>query len=83
MSYKPLQLKDLVGTIIASLVDNPDEIEIEESSGERTIVLNVRVLAEDIGKVVGKRGHIIENIRNLVKNIASREQKRINIWILD
>ena len=63
-------MKELVEYIARSLVDNPDRVEVtEHTSGGRTIV-NLRVGAGDMGRVIGKQGRIAQAIRNLLKVAA-------------
>ena len=58
---------ELVETIAKALVDNPDEVSVKEVSGDQTIVLELRVHADDMGKVIGKQGRITKTIRAVVK----------------
>ena len=51
-------LKDLVEYLAKALVDNPDDVEVAEISGEQTVVLELRVAKEDLGKVIGKQGAV-------------------------
>ena len=58
---------ELVETIAKALVDNPDEVSVKEVSGDQTIVLELRVHADDMGKVIGKQGRIAKAIRTIIK----------------
>lgn len=75
-------MKELVEYIAKSLVDNPDEVEVREVEGERATVLEIRVAADDMGKVIGKQGKIAKSIRTLTKATAAKEGKRVAVEIM-
>ncbi len=75
-------LKELVEYIAKSLVDSPDEVEVTEIEGERSIIIELRVAADDMGKVIGKQGKIAKSIRTLTRARATKEGKRVVVEIL-
>lgn len=75
-------MKELVEFIAKSLVDNPDEVEVTEIEGERSIILELRVAPDDMGKVIGKQGKIAKSIRTLTRAAATKEGKRVVVEIL-
>ncbi|QGT99962.1 KH domain RNA binding protein YlqC [Candidatus Syntrophocurvum alkaliphilum] len=75
-------MKDLVELIARSLVDNPDEVDVQEVEGDRSIILELRVAPDDMGKVIGKQGKIAKSIRTLTKAAAAKEGKRVAVEIM-
>lgn len=75
-------MKELLETIAKSLVDYPDEVSVNEVEGEKSIILELRVSQEDMGKVIGKQGRIAKAIRVVVKAAAVKEDKRVVVEIL-
>lgn len=75
-------MKELLETIAKSLVDYPEEVSVNEIEGEKSIILELRVAASDMGKVIGKQGRIAKSIRTVVKAAAVKENKRVVIEIL-
>ncbi len=73
----------IVDFIVKTLVDNPDKVEIKTIEGERTVIIELKVGAEDIGKVIGKQGRIARAIRTILAAVASKIGKRITLEILD
>jgi predicted RNA-binding protein YlqC (UPF0109 family) len=66
-------LRELVELIAKSLVDNPGEVQVNEICGEQSVILELRVAPEDMGKVIGKQGRIAKAIRTVVKAAATKE----------
>lgn len=75
-------MKELLETIAVSLVDFPDQVSVNEVEGEKSIILELRVAKEDMGKVIGKQGRIAKAIRTVVKAAAVKENKRVVVEIL-
>ena len=76
-------LKELIEFIAKSLVDKPDQVEVAEISGEQTVVLELRVAKEDLGKVIGKQGRTVKAMRALLSAASSKLHKRADLEILE
>ncbi|MEN6389414.1 MAG: KH domain-containing protein [Syntrophomonas sp.] len=74
-------MKDLLEYIAKNLVDDPDQVSVKESNGEKAIVLELTVAADDMGKVIGKQGKIAKSIRTITKAAAAKEGKRVTVEI--
>jgi predicted RNA-binding protein YlqC (UPF0109 family) len=75
-------MEELVRTIAKSLVDNPDAVDVRTVEEDDEIVIELRVSESDMGKVIGKQGRIAKAIRTVVKAVATRENKRVSVEIL-
>ncbi|MGC6366628.1 MAG: KH domain-containing protein [Candidatus Marinamargulisbacteria bacterium] len=75
-------MKDLVDYIVKSLVDNPEFVVVNETSGSSVIILEISVGSTDIGKVIGKEGRIANAIRTIVKAAAAKSDKKVTVEIL-
>jgi predicted RNA-binding protein YlqC (UPF0109 family) len=75
-------VRELVEIIAKSLVDNPDDVQVNEIAGEQSIILELKVAPEDMGKVIGKQGRIARAIRTVVKAAATKENKRVVVEII-
>ncbi|ABY92997.1 RNA-binding protein (KH domain) [Thermoanaerobacter thermohydrosulfuricus] len=73
---------ELVKTIAKALVDNPDAVEVNEIEGQQSVIIELKVAPEDMGKVIGKQGRIAQAIRTLVKAAALKEKKRVIVEII-
>lgn len=76
-------MKELVEVIAKSLVDNPNEVSVNEIQGEQSIILELKVAPEDMGKVIGKQGRIAKAIRTVVKAAAIKDDKKVVVEIID
>lgn len=75
-------MKELVQIIAKSLVDNPEAVQVKEIVGEQSIILELKVAQEDMGKVIGKQGRIAKAIRTVIKAAAIKENKRVVVEII-
>ena len=75
--------KDLVEYIAKTLVDDPSEVFVNQIEGEKSTILELRVAAEDLGKVIGKHGRIAKAIRTVLSASATKTGKRVVLEILD
>ncbi|MDR3598249.1 KH domain-containing protein [Clostridium sp.] len=75
-------MKELVEFIAKSLVEKPDEVIVDEVNGEHSIILELKVAPEDMGKIIGKQGRIAKAIRTVVKAAALKQNKRVIVEII-
>lgn len=75
-------MKELVQVIAMSLVDHPEEVVVTETETEKSIVVELKVAPDDMGKVIGKQGRIAKSIRTVVKAAATRDDKKVVVEIL-
>jgi hypothetical protein len=76
-------MKEFVEFIVKKLVDHPEKVSITEVKGERVTILEVRVEKEDMGKVIGKQGHIAQSIRIVLGAASMKLGKRVVLEILE
>jgi predicted RNA-binding protein YlqC (UPF0109 family) len=75
-------MKELVEIIAKSIVDKPEDVEVNEVIQEESIILELKVNKEDVGKVIGKQGRIAKAIRTVVKAAAIKEEKKVVVEII-
>jgi len=76
-------LKDLLEYLAKALVDDPESVHVEAVETDTTIVLELTVAKDDVGKVIGKQGRIARALRTIVKASAVRDGKRAIVEIVD
>ncbi len=75
-------MKELLEKIARSLVDNPDEVAVTEVDDDQSLILELRVAEDDMGKVIGKQGRIAKAIRVVMKAAAIKENKKVVVEII-
>ncbi|HHW54229.1 MAG: KH domain-containing protein [bacterium] len=75
-------MRELVEVIARALVDEPDAVTVTEDESDGKVLLELRVAPGDMGKVIGKQGRIARAIRTVVKAMATKEGKRVNLDIV-
>lgn len=76
-------MKGLTFMIAKSLVDKPDEVDLQEVIGEKTTVLELRVAKEDLGKVIGKQGKTDRAMRTILNATATKLKKWAVLEIIE
>jgi predicted RNA-binding protein YlqC (UPF0109 family) len=76
-------MKDLISFIVAKLVDQPDAVEVTERDEGDTIIIELRVAKDDLGKVIGKQGRTAKAMRSLLSAAAGKLEKRSRLEILE
>ena len=74
--------KDLVEYMVRSLVDYPDEVSVYEVDEGSSVVLEISVAESDIGRVIGKRGSVVNSMRSLLQVLAAKQGKRATLEII-
>lgn len=76
-------MKELIEMIAKALVDNPDQVVVRAIEGEQSTVLELRVAANDLGKVIGKQGRTARSIRTILGAAGMKLKRRISLEILE
>lgn len=76
-------MKETLELIINTLVDEKSSVMINEINGEKSIVYEVKVAKEDMGKIIGKQGKIAKSIRTIIKALASKKGKRVSVEFIE
>lgn len=75
-------MKELVEVLAKALVDKPEEVRVKEIIKDRTIIYELSVNQDDMGKIIGKQGRIAKSLRTVVSAAAVKENKKIVIEIM-
>ena len=76
-------LKDLLEYLAKSLVDSPDEVHVQMTETDTTVVLELSVAKDDVGKVIGKQGRTVKAMRAILNAASSKLRKRADLEILE
>jgi len=76
-------MKELVHYIATALVDHPDQVQVNETEEDDTIIIELTVAKEDLGKVIGKQGRTARAMRSLLSAAAGKINKRSRLEIME
>jgi len=76
-------MKDLVEFIARALVNEPAAVEVSEIPGEKGLVLELKVAAGDLGKVIGRQGRTARSLRTIVAAAGQKSRKRVVLEIVE
>lgn len=77
-----MALKDLAEYLIKSLADHPEKVELEEREEDDTVLIELRISSDDLGKIIGKNGNTINAIRTVLQTAASSHKKRAKLEVV-
>jgi uncharacterized protein len=77
------ELRDLVEAMAKALVDHPDQVQVFETAGEQTTVMELKVSKDDLGKVIGKQGKTARSMRTILGAASTKLKKRSILEIVD
>jgi uncharacterized protein len=69
-------LKNLVSLMAQRLVDNPGLVQVKEISSGQTLILQLCVQKQDVGKVIGRKGRTAQALRTILHAASRKEKKR-------
>ena len=76
-------LRSVIEIIAKALVVSPEEVVVKEVDGEATVVLELRVAHQDLGKIIGKQGRTARAMRTILRGAGMKLRKRFVLEILE
>jgi predicted RNA-binding protein YlqC (UPF0109 family) len=75
-------MEEFIAYLVKNLVNLPDSVDVCSKEGQSGLLIEIRVAAEDVGKVVGRKGNVIRSLRTLAGTIGARLGRRIHLEII-
>lgn len=76
-------MKQILQDMVKSLVDNSDEVKVQEAAGQETVIFEISVARDDVGKVIGRQGRTAAAIRTIMGALGAKNKKRVSVEILE
>ena len=76
-------MKELIDCIAKALVDNPEQVEVQEIKTQQTLILELKVATEDLGKVIGKKGRTAQAMRTILSCASAKTKQRAILEIVE
>ena len=78
----PVNMQEFIEYVVRSIVDDPSQVRVTEVDGANTVVFELQVAPEDMGRVIGKGGRVANAMRTLLRVVASGQNKRATLEIV-
>ncbi|MBP8645816.1 MAG: KH domain-containing protein [Syntrophobacteraceae bacterium] len=75
-------MKELVEFLVKSLVDHPEEVSLNQQEADDTLLMELKIAPDDLGKIIGKNGNTINAIRTVLQAAASSHKKRARLEVI-
>ena len=77
-------MEDLLAYLARALVDHPDQVSVDSYDEEDgSLVLELHVAEDDVGKVIGRSGRTVNALRTVVRASAARLGRRVLVDVVD
>ena len=76
-------MKNILKTIIESLVEDKNAVEINETVEDKNVSYEVKVANNDMGRVIGKQGRLAKSIRTVMKAAGGKDHKKVTVEFVD
>lgn len=76
-------MKKALKYIVSQIVENPEKVEVSELEDQEMINFTIAVDPSDMGRIIGKNGKVIRAIRNIIKISAIKQNRKINIALIE
>lgn len=76
-------MKELIEFIAKSLVEHPEQVEVQENGNDDHVHLELSVAKDDMGRVIGKGGKVANSIRAILRVAAEREGKQVTLDVVE
>jgi predicted RNA-binding protein YlqC (UPF0109 family) len=77
-------MDDLLAYLARALVDDPDQVSVDSFDEEDgSLVLELHVAEDDVGKVIGRNGRTVNALRTVVRASSARLGRRVLVDVVD
>ena len=77
------ETQDALLRLIQLMVDQPDDVVLDEIPGRDSILLELQVASDDLGKVIGRQGRTARSLRSLLAARGDQDGERYEFEILE
>ena len=76
-------MEELVRYIASTLVDHPEQVQVKTVDNPESVIIELSVGPDDMGKVIGRQGRIAKEIRTVIRSYAQRTGEKVSVDIVD
>lgn len=82
-TQKLSELAEMIKYMAKMLVDFSDQVDVKETHGENTTVIELKVAKEDLGKIIGKQGRTARAVRTILNGASTKLRRRTVLEIVE
>ncbi len=75
---RKIKMKDLLEFLLKNILGK-EKFEVAEAEEAGRVVYTIKTAPENVGLIIGKGGHMIKNLRNILKVRATLEKKAVSL----
>ncbi|MEA1959434.1 MAG: KH domain-containing protein [Chloroflexota bacterium] len=75
-------MKELIEFIVKAIVNNPDDVVVTEERSDTGVLLKLQVHTDDMGRVIGKQGRVVQAMRTLLRVVAVKQDTRVELVVI-
>ncbi len=72
-------MKEMLSALVRNIVDEPLAVNVDEIKAGETVLYEIRVAPGDVGRVIGRQGKVIRALRVVMRSVAAREFRRVDV----
>ncbi len=72
-------MEEILKLTIEALVEKAEEVSITSKEEGNNIIFEVKVSETDMGRVIGRQGKMAKSIRTVMKSLAAKENKKVQV----
>jgi len=76
-------MKALIEFIARSLVEHSEDVSVQEHRNGNRVNLELRVAKDDMGRIIGRNGRVVNAIRTLLRVTAERDNLRVTLDVIE
>ena len=72
----------IVEFLVKSITNQPEAVKVNEETKDSEIICYIEVAPDDVGKVIGKNGNMISNIRYFVGAVGKKKNEKVLVKVV-
>ena len=73
----------VVEHIARYLADEPEAVEVDSEERRGTVTINVHTAPDDTGRLIGRRGRVIQAVRQIARAAGSLDDVRVEVEVAE
>ena len=75
-------MEEFVAYLVKNLVSSPADVSVTSKEENGVLRMEIRVAKDDVGKVIGRRGHTINALRIISRTVSTRLGRQVHLELI-